>query len=315
MERAGRRRGLYWVCVFVAVAATVGGAAVAYLGYTGTAGPSGAVRGFFAALARSDAPGALAFGDVPDGRRTLLTTTVLREQQRIAALRDFSVLATHRDGAKATVDVQYTLRFHGQDVPVKATVPVHESSGDWRLDQTAISTELRADGGQQRQSMLGGPIPSGPILLFPGALPIRVDTPYLQLDPFRDSVSFDAPTTTSVYLEVTDSARSAMLAAVRTALNTCLTAARQYACPLPDQRSVPGSVHGRVTGAMRTTRVYLDLLNPAGRIEFEASATVTGRYRRLNFHNRQVSGPAHFSLDVSAAAYAVAPLTTSWTTP
>ncbi|HEX3335368.1 MAG TPA: hypothetical protein VHS54_02840 [Jatrophihabitans sp.] len=300
--------------MLVAVAATVGGAAIAYLGYTETAGPSGAVRGYFAALARSDAAGALAFGDVPDGRRTLLTTTVLREQQRIAPLRDFSIVSTHRDGAKATVDVEYTLRFPGREVPVAATVALHASSGDWRLDQTAISTELQAEGGRQRQSVLGGPIPTGPVLLFPGALPIRVDTPYLQLDPSRDSVSFGAPTTTSVYLDVTDRARSAMLAAVRAALNTCLTGARQYACPLPDGRSVPGSVHGRVTGAMRTTRVYLDLQNPVGRIGFEASATITGRYRRLNFHNRPVSGPGHFSLDVSAAAYAVAPLTTTWTT-
>jgi hypothetical protein len=314
MVRAGRRRSLYWLVVLLAVALTAGGAVIAYLGYAATAGPDGAVRGYFAALARSDAPAALAFGDTPDGPRTLLTTTVLREQQRIAALRDLSIVATHQHRATATVDVEYTLAFSRQDVPVKVRVPVHQISGEWRLDATAVRTELDTSGGSQRQSLLGAPVPTGPILLFPGALPIRVDTPYLQLDPFQDRVSFDTLTVTGVYLEVTDAARTAMRAAVQAKLLACLTRPRQYACPLPGERYVPGSIHGRIKGGMRTTRVQFDLSNPAGRIDFDATVTITGSYRRLNFHNREVAGHGDFSLDVSATAFAVAPLTTTWTT-
>ena len=64
------RRALYWSAVVLAVAVLAGGAVFAYLGYRSTAGPDGTVRGYFAALARADAPAALGFGRLPAGPPT-----------------------------------------------------------------------------------------------------------------------------------------------------------------------------------------------------------------------------------------------------
>ena len=50
-----RHRGLYWSAVLLALAALVGGSAFAYRAYEQTSGPDGAVKGYFAALSRSDA--------------------------------------------------------------------------------------------------------------------------------------------------------------------------------------------------------------------------------------------------------------------
>jgi hypothetical protein len=307
------RRRLYWPAVLLSVALLAGGIVVATLGYAATTGPDGVVHGYFAALARGDAATALAYGDVPAGPHGLLTADVLREQQRIAPLRDVRVVGTQRSGAKATVDVRYVLAFPGTDVPVRVTVPVHKDGDTWRLDGVAIRTALDAAGGRQRESILGGRVPTGPTLLFPGALPIRLDTPYLRLDPGKDNVSFDAQSSTGVYLEITERARRGLLAAVRAKLTRCVTGPPDDTCPLPDGRYVPGSIHGTIVGGLRAPHVRLESLDPAGRLTVSAKAAIAGSYRRLDFHNRAVGGRGRLDLDLHAVAYAVAPLTIGWT--
>jgi hypothetical protein len=309
------RRGLYWVGVLLGVLLLVGGVAVGALGFAETSGPAGIVRGYFAALARSDAPEALAYGKVPFGPHTLLTSTVLHEQQQIAPLRHFSVVATHRHGSTATVDVKYVLAFPGEDVPVSVSVPLHRQDGDWRLDFAAIPTELHAPFGRQRESILGAGLPVGTTLMFPGALPIRLDTPYHKLDPFQDNISFDAPSSTNVYLQVTDAGHAAMLRAVRSELRRCVTGPADPVCPLPNERYVPGSIHASIYRALSTTSVGLEGNEPVGTLTYDGKVTVTGDYRRLNFHNRQVSGHANLVLNLHAYAYATPPLDLHWALP
>ncbi len=307
------RRGLYWAGVLVAVALLAVGVLVAVLGYARTAGPDGAVRGYFAALARSDAPAALAFGDVPPGPHTLLTTTVLRDQQRIAPLRQFKIASTDRQGSTAIVAVTYTLAFPGQPVPVDVEVGVHQAGGDWRLNRVAVPTTLEVSEAVQRESIVGANIPAGQTLLFPGALPIRFDTPYLQLAPLSDSVSFAALEATPVVVTPTPAARTAMARAIRAKLVACLAApSPDVTCPLPDERCVPGSVRGSVTGGVVTSGVEVVPGDPVGALNYRSTVAVTGTYRRLNFHNRAVLSRGPIMLAVHAAAYAMAPLQVRW---
>src|ERR1700753_1320051 len=105
------RRALYWTAVLIAVGALAGGAVIASPGYSATAGPDGAVRGYFDALARSDAPAALAFGGLPPGPRDMLTSQVLAEQQQIAPLRNVQIHDVRQDGSQATVRYSYRLGF------------------------------------------------------------------------------------------------------------------------------------------------------------------------------------------------------------
>lgn len=306
------RRRLFWVGVLLSALLVAGGVVIGALGYAKTAGPDGAVRGYFDALGRSDAAAALSYGDVPAGPHTLLTATVLREQQHLAPLRHVTIGTTHRDGSKASVQVRYTLAFPGKAQPVEESVGVHRAGSDWRLDEVAISTQLQASAARQRQSIVGAGIPAGQTLVFPGALPISLDTPLLRLDPSRDSVSFDALTTTPISVEATPAARSAMVAAVAATLRRCLSGPADVTCPLPDERYVPGSIHGTITGHLDPSNVILDSVDPAGLLRFSAAVSVTGSYRRLDFHNRPVAGHGSVDLAVNALAYARAPLVITW---
>ena len=308
------RQLLYWAGIVVAALLVATGLTVAVLGYAETAGPDGAVRGYFAALRAGDAPTALAYGSVPAGRRTLLTSDVLREQQRIAPLRDVKVGRVLQHGSTAEVAVTYALAFGGLDLPASAQVPVHKSSGEWRLDRVAMPVTLRAEAGRQRQSILGAALPAGPVLLFPGALPITLDTRYLALDPSVDTVRFDSPATIDVALQVTAAGRSALTRATLAAVRACVrSGAADAGCPLPNERYVPGSVHGAVDGGLRATDVQIVPQDAVGSMQLTGRVTVDGSYRRLDFHNRQLSGHGAIDLSVHAVAYAVAPVAIRWT--
>jgi len=306
------RRKLYWVGVLAGVLLLAAGAVVAALGLTTTASPASVVRGYFAALAHGDAAEALAYGTVPRGPHSLLTSDVLREQQRIAPLHDVTVSNPRVHGAHATVTARYHLAFPGADVAATVDVRLHKISGKWRLDAVAVATRLATPVARQRESVIGAPVPRGRILLFPGALPVRLDTPYLALDPSVDKVWFNSPQSTDVDLKVTAAGRAALRHEIRARLRGCLDGSGSMACPLPNERYVPGSISGMVKGTLRASLIAVESYNPVGVLLFDGHATVVGRYRRLNFHNRQIAGHGRIELDVHAVAYAVTPLRLRW---
>ena len=303
----------FWFGVLAGVALLAGGVTIATLGYAKTAGPEGAVRGYFDALAAGDAPTAVAYGNRPDGPTTYLTSDVLREQLHVAPIRHVNVGASKQHGSTASVQVRYTVAFPGADVPVSVSVPLHETGGHWRLDRVAMRFDLHAGAAEQRQSILGTRVPHGPVLMFPGALPIRVDTPYLKLDPYVDTVDFNSLSVIDVRLDVTTAARVAFAREVVAQVRDCVEVHATPACPMPDERYVPGSIHGTVQGRVRATNTSLDLNSAIGTLQFSGRMTVNGTYRRLNFSNVQVAGHGALYLDIHAAAYAVAPLRLRWT--
>jgi hypothetical protein len=309
------RRACYWLAVLLGAGLLATGLVVAVQGYAHTAGPDGAVRGYFAALRAGDAPEALAFGDVPAGPHTLLTSTVLAEQQRIAPLSDLRIGAVHQHGATAVVHVSYTLGFAHHAVTQQAAIGTHRRGGSWRLDRVAVATQLLAQGAAQRMTILGAGIPAGRTLLFPGALPITFDTPYLQLDPSSAYVGFDASAVTAVLPQPTRAGRNAMLAAVRTALRSCVASHADVTCPLPDERYVPGSVRGSLATDVRHAGVGVDSQDRAGTLIFSGDAVVDGSYQELDFQNRAITHTGYVQLEINAAAYAVPPLHLYWTGP
>jgi hypothetical protein len=314
MVQPRRCKRVYWACVLVAVVLFVGGAAIAYLGYAETGGPDGAVRGYFDAIARSNAPDALAFGDVPTGPHRLLTSTVLREQQQIAPMRHFAVESTSRNGSKASVTVRYTLAFPGDDEPVTSTVPVVQKDGDWRLTQAAIPTQLSVTKAAQRATILGTQVPEDTALLFPGAVPIRFDTPYLQLDPTQDSVAFGANPTTLVDVMASREGEKQAVSAVSAVLKACLAGHGDVRCPQPSERFVPGSLRGTVAAPLDRLAVSVES-GAAGVLGVTGSVRVTGTYRRLDFENRAAAGHGNVTLPIHARSYAVPPLAIAWTRP
>lgn len=306
------RRRLSVAGVLLGTALLASGVLLAVRGATATDGPATVVRDYFAALARGDAAQALAYGTVPDGPRRLLTSTALREQLGIAPLRDLSVDSTERHGDRATVTVHYAMAFAAGPVSTTAHIPLHYSNGEWSLDRAAVDAELLPNTAQDRLTLLGAAVPTSRILLFPGALPITIDTPYLELVPALDYVSFDSPSTVDVPVRVSDDGEEAVRAAVRAALDRCLTGRAGLACPLPTDRYVPGTVRGTLNGPIGGL-VDLDQHDPAGVLTYAGTPTITGSWQRLDFHNMPRSEHAQVQLDVRASGYAVAPLQMRWT--
>jgi hypothetical protein len=307
------RRRLAFLGVLVGAASLVAGIVVAAFGLTASSGPAVVVRSYFAALARADAQQALAYGDLPAGPHELLTDKVLAEQIRIAPLRDVTVTATAQDGNSARVGVRYTMGFADGPITTSATMTLHRSSDEWRLDRAAIGAEIVPSTAAERLSVLGGTLPHARVLLFPGALPVRVDTSYLELVPAFDYVSFGSPSTLQPAVRVSEQGETAVRAAVRASLQRCLGGPPDPACPLPSERYVPGSVRGRIVVASDGL-VDLDQNNPAGLLHYAGKPTISGHWRRLDYHNVARRQAGQVLLDVRASGYAVDPLRMHWTT-
>lgn len=305
----GRRR--FWIAGAVAVLTLVAGVCLAVLGHATGAGPEGVVRGYYAALERADAPAALGYGRVPTGSRALLSSAVLAEQQHVAPMSGFRVRQTWSAGSRAAVQVAYTLGFARGPRDVRDTVHLRLRGGVWRLTRVAVRTQLSVTGAGERAAILGARIPRGYALLFPGAVPIRVDTPYLALAPAAGSVDFHSPPSTPVRLVVSDRGRHAARSAVRGALQLCLRrASAGSGCPQPAGRFVPGTVHGAVVGV---PRLHVRLgSSAAGVLDVTGRARLRLSFTKLTFRNREVPGAATVPVSLHARGYAVVPLSLAW---
>jgi hypothetical protein len=306
------RRRLSVVGVLLGAALLVAGVVVAAFGLTTSTEPDAVVRDYFAALIRGDAQRALAYGELPTGPRGLLTDDVLAEQQRIAPLRDVTVTVTGQDDRTARVGVRYTMDFADGPIATSATIGLHRSGDDWRLDETAVSTVIEPSTATDRLAVLGGPLPIGRTLLFPGALPVRLDTPYLELVSTSDYVRFGTSRPVQLSVRISDRGETAVRAEVRAELDRCLTGPTDAGCPLPPGRYVPGSVRGRLVTALGGL-VDLDQANPAGLVRFTGRPTLEGSWQRLDFHNVARRQSGQILLDVRAVGYAVDPLQLQWT--
>lgn len=307
------RRALFATAVVLGVVLVSGGAAVAYLGYEKSAGPDGAVRGYFAALQNGDAPRALSWGAVPEGPHALLTSSVLKTQQRIAPIVDFRVGTVDRDGSRAVVHVRYALKFAADTIAVNAAVGVLERNGDWRMRATAVPTQMLLSGAENRATVGGARVPQTDTLLFPGALPITFDSPYLELDPRNGTVGFGSESQIEVGVQVSVQGRAAMQAAVARGLKECVSGRSDPTCPLPNDRYVPGTLRGAVQDSALDQLTITLGSGPNGEIEADGKVPFTGTYRKLSFANRAQAARGTAQLSVHARAYAVSPLTVAWT--
>lgn len=299
------RRAGYWAAVVIAAAALFAGSLYAYLAYRQTSGPDGTVRGYFAALERGDAASALGFGDVPAGPTALLTDEVLAEQEAIAPLRDVSIDAVAEHGDHASVEVSYRLHFAFGDRTYRSVLSVVKRDSGWRLTSTVVALRINVEQAVDRMNFAGTTAPSGRVLMFPGALPIRFDTPYLRVDPGTDSVQFGARSL-DVRIEPTAAARQRLTARLREQLQVCVQSGRTtVACPLPSPNTIPGSLHGRLS-AVRCT--YTVTSEASGAISISGSAFFVGRYRTLTYDNVAETHRGRLALPVQAVVYPLRPL-------
>jgi hypothetical protein len=319
----GTYQHAFWFALLLAVALTLAGSSLAVGAYAADAMPGTVVRAYFAALQRGDAAAALGYGVVPEdpiiadtdisAQHDLLTPGVLAAQNAVAPIEAFAVRRVHQSGHTANVDVTYTIDPPSGRQVVFDTVPVERHGHGWRLQETAVPEILNPGPGSGLASIAGSAVPSGQYDLFPGVLPVRYDTPNLQLGASSRVVRFFDSGTFSVDAEVSAAGRKAIAPSVDAALSACLAgqSAAQPLCPVPDvDASVPGSLRGKPTGsAARTMMLRVDSLD--GEIHIGGSAPVSATYQALN-ENNIVSTATTRTTPLSGYCYATTAQIVRW---
>ena len=307
-----RHRGLFWIGLLVSAVLLVGGAAYAYGSYRDSGGADGAVRGYLHALAQGDAPGALAYGSqaLDSKAATFLTSEVLRDQLKIAPIREIIVGGNMTSNGVTQVSFSYALAFSRGQQRVSDKVNVRKIHGRWRLDKVAALVDLSMSQARDRATLAGAPFPDGNTLLFPGAVPVQYDNPYLRLTLATDAVQLSQTGDVELASELTPAARTAVEKQLAAMLAVCghggsATAAR---CPLPAGQVVPGSLSGTLTPIASSLTVTVDD-DYSGSITIDSDATFKGSYRQLDFNDIAQPHTGTVPVRVSASAYAVSPLT------
>ncbi|MGI8667219.1 MAG: hypothetical protein ACR2N4_14535 [Jatrophihabitans sp.] len=303
----GRRRGsgrllaAALLCAALAVACGV----VAVQRFRSDHSPQVVVARYFAALARGDAPAALALAaDAPRG--DYLTSDVLRQQLAVASIGELSIHSVQLAGATASVSVSYQLRFSAVTKQIDDVVNLARPGSSWRLSRVASSVSLSsASAGANRLSFAGRPLPSGQVLLFPGAMPVTSDTAAVQPDGQPSLRLADDGQVSALTTSITDPAKKALNRALTSALAGCLAgSSKDPFCPVPDDgRAVPGSLRGTEVDAGSAVTSTVLSSSAAGRIELIARVSVRGSWKVWDFNNQVVSksGDAEVTLHALAS--------------
>jgi len=309
-----RRRGLYWVGVLVALAALVGGGIIVVTAWTSESAPETAALAYFHALERGDAPAALGLGDAPAGVHSYLTSDVLQLSSNVAKIDNVHVLSVDRSGRTAKVTLQYQLiSSSGKALAVTDAVDIVRRGHSWRLTKTAVPVRVQFGAGGSRMSVGGTPVPNRTVLFFPGALPISVDTPNLELAPVVVHLNGASPQ--PLEPTVSEAGTQAVAEAVAAAVNQCLRSRADMSCPTADDpiTVVPGSVRGTVDAAAVADHLKIELdPNANGLLKITGPVAVKGSYQVLDFDNQPVHKTGTVKLAVSAECYASNPGNIVW---
>lgn len=320
-RRASRHRGVILFTALVATFAVLVGGYVAITRYLAESPPGSVVDSYFAALARDDAARALSYGAIPAGDHEFLTAAVLRDQLNVGAISTVQVMSVDEQSRSAKVGVYYQLRSAAGTRNVSDVVPLIRVGRQWRLVESAVPTTVGLQQATRRAALAGTEFPTGPVAMFPGALPITFDTPNLVLQPTGSTVNFDSSDSGALTVAVSAAGVSAAQAAVAVALTACLTGdSSSSQCPQPtgpNVRIVPGTLRGSLS-ATRTSTLTVAVTDAAdGVLTITGTVDVTGSYKSLDFDNiaSTVTSSTIF-VPVSAHCYASAvPASLTWGAP
>jgi hypothetical protein len=308
-RRPPHHRGMFWIAVLAALAAVASGVVITATAYINESQPETAAVGYFQALGRGDAPGALRFGALPAGPRTYLTSQVLDAARSIAKISDVRVLSVVRDGGQAKVTLEYQLGSQ----QVSDTVSLVRHGRGWRLTRAAVPVPLHVVLAADRMSIAGAPVPDATVLLFPGVLPVAPDTPNLELGSGLQVVHLNGGTVPPIRPQVSPVGQQRVSDAVRAVVQACVSGRTSGYCPPPaDPTVVPGSVRGRIAANLDTELPISVAPGPAGVLVISGNVAVDGSYRQLDFNNQPVLRTGNVELQINARCNATNPAKLVW---
>jgi hypothetical protein len=290
---------------------------VALTAYVRERDPRTVVEQYFAALAAGRAADALALGGIPAGDRSFLTDQVLRAQLDAGQIGGLAIRRVQRPaGGGAVVDVRYQLSVAGADpIEVQDSVPLRRHGLGWMLAASAATVPQLAPSAQLRVALAGAPLPRGPILLLPGALPLGTNADGLAFDRSAAVVTFSGDPAQVVPV-ITPAGDEAIGAALDAAIARCLADdASMPNCPVavPGQRVVPGSFSGTATTLPSAAGPDLEVADdPAGSVAARGTFVVDGRWRALNFDNIAAAASGSVTMAYGATVYLVEPIVVVW---
>ncbi|MEP6853449.1 MAG: hypothetical protein ABJA87_12455 [bacterium] len=313
-RRLGPRAALAALCGL----AVVGGSTAAAVAYVDDRTPTEVVRTYLQALRSGNAEQALAQGDLPTGDRRFLTAAVLRRQQRLGRIDVRGVFQTVRHATTATVVVDYRLESPTTAPARQESVTLHRRSRHWRLSAVAVPATVVVDGPPHRATLAGSTVASGPVLLFPGAVPVEYDTDRLQTGPGTGVVGLTTGGEVRVRVELSLAGAVAAQDIVRRAMDACLRAARPPAsCPLDSSRSraVPGSLRGRVAAIEASEGPDVVSGDADGLVELRGQFRVKGSWQALDFEDIAGRRSGSTTAPFAAQLYLTGRPAVSWTGP
>lgn len=281
--------------------------------YRADRSPQEVVRRYFAALGAGNAAAALGYAEAPP-RSGYLTDSVLHQQLALAKLTDLTVQRTELNGTRGTVSVSYRLRFAaGGEEQLTDSVPVVRHGSSWRLGRVAVTAELTVTGpGADRLTLAGSRLPTKPVLVFPGALPLGTDYPAVRIAGHPSVRLSPDQQSTEVTVLLTDAAQATLQHSLSTALARCLTGnAKQLGCPQAgDSRPVPGSLRGTALPLRQPLEMYLGV---GGAVHLSGTVPVRGSWQDWDFNNQPVRHTGDTDVAVDATASVADLKTVYWT--
>jgi hypothetical protein len=298
----------------VAVLALVGGIAFAVTALTEVTSPRSTVADYFAALRRADAPAALSLGPRLTGDTRLLTSAVLREQQQLGPLSGVRVGDTRENGSRATVAVSYGV---GGVTPTtrNETVALHRKGNGWELDRSSSLVSVHLLNAAHRTTLAGSAVPSTPVHVFPGVLPLRFDTAALQMDPKVPTVTLSADADLNVAVVLSAAGRRALGAQLDSAVAACLgKPAAPCLLEATATRTVPGSLRGSVSvpPSAGPPQLELSATDVDGLVTASGTFKADAQWTVLNFENQPEQKHGTVSVDYRAQFFVSKPATLVW---
>jgi hypothetical protein len=300
--------------VLVAVLALVGGIAFAVAALTEVTSPRSTVADYFAALRRADAPAALSLGPRLMGDTRLLTSAVLREQQQLGPISGVRVGDTTENGSRATVAVSYSV---GGVAPTtrNETVVLHRKGNGWELDRSSSLVRVHLLNAAHRTTLAGSAVPSTPVHVFPGVLPLRFDTAALQLDPKAPTITLSADADLNVAVVLSAAGRRALADQLDSAVAACL---RKPLAPClleaTATRTVPGSLRGTVSAppSADPPQLVLSATDADGLVTASGTFKADAQWTVLDFENQPEQRHGTVSVDYRARLFVSEPGTIVW---
>ncbi len=303
----------------VAALAVIAGTVVGVRALVQVFSPTAVVAAYFHALQSGNAPKALGLGGVPDGDTHLLSSAALRVQQKLGPIHDVKINGSTGDDRQSRVAVSYGVG--GADPTTRnETISLHRKGKGWELDRTSSRVTVHVGAAAHRVTIGGGVIPSGPVRMFPGVVPVQFDTPALQIGGTADLVSLSADSDVDVQVGLSGAGAKSLSAGIDAAAARCLgPSAASAVCPFAPQqsRAVPGTLRGTISTppSADPPRFQLDPNSPDGLVSVTGSFVVSATWTSLDFENQPKASKGRIDIDYSARQYVSQPGTVEWVSP